>query len=155
MTTKNKTTKAGSAKTETMEDTIKNATTASTEAMQDGFEQAVLAAGEFGEHVKANSEAVVESFTIAGQGMEAINTEITASMKTSYENGVATAQAMASAKSLQEMVELQADYAKSAMEAYFAGLTTLSGMSTTLLKNAAKPLNARAQATAEMVQGYR
>lgn len=155
MTTQAKTNKAKVEKPEAEKEPFENAAKASSDAMQDGFEQVMRTAGEFGDHVKANTEALVDSLTIAGKGIEAINTEMSELAKTSLEKGVATAQALASAKSLQDVVELQSDYAKTAMETYLAGLTTLTSMSTSLLQNAAKPINDRAQASAQLVQGFR
>ncbi len=128
---------------------------AKTDAFEDTMNTAVRTAGEFGDHLKANTDAVMESLTIAGQGVEAINAEMSMYAKTSLENGVATAQALAGAKSVQDMVELQADYAKSAMEAYLSGLTTLTAMSTELFKSATKPINDRAQDGIKLVQGIR
>ncbi len=153
MTAQTKTTKAKTTKTDAFEDTIQNAAKASTDAMQDGFGKAMIAAGELGQQVQANTDALVESFTVFGKGVEAINTEVSNYAKTSLENGVANTRALTNAKSIQEMVELQADYTKSAMDAWVAGLTTLTGMGTALIKDTAKPINDRAQATAELVQG--
>lgn len=155
MTTQAKTNKARAEKPEAVKELFENAAKASSDAMQDGFEQVMRTAGEFGDHVKANADAMVDSLTIAGKGIEAINTEMSGLAKTSLEKGVATAQALAGAKSLQEIVELQSNYAKTAMETYLAGLTTLTSMSTSLLQNAAKPINDRAQANAQLVQDFR
>ena len=151
-TTKANTAKAQAAKVEAFQETVETAAKASQDAMQDGFEKAVASAGEFGTHVKANTEALVESLTIAGKGVEAINTEATTFAKTTLENGVATAQAFAGAKSLQEMVELQTNFAKSTMDAYLGELTTLTGLTTGLVKDTTKPINDRAQLVVELVQ---
>jgi phasin family protein len=155
MTTQAKTNKARAEKPDAVKEPFENAAKTSSDAMQDGFEQVMRTAGEFGDHVKANADAMVDSLTIAGKGFEAINTEMSGLAKTSLENGVATAQALAGAKNLQEMVELQSNYAKTAMENYLAGLTTLTSMSTSLLQNAVKPINDRAQANAQLVQDFR
>lgn len=155
MTTQAKTSKARAEKPKAVKEPFENAAKASNDAMQDGFEQVMRSASEFGEHVKANTDAMVDSLSIAGKGIEAINTEMSGLAKTSLEKSIATAQALAGANSLQEMVELQSDYTKTAMEAYLAGLTTLTSMSTSLLQNAAKPINERAQANAQWVQDFR
>ncbi|PHS28208.1 MAG: phasin family protein [Robiginitomaculum sp.] len=155
MTSQAKTNKARAEKPEAVKEPFENAAKASSDAMQDGFEQVVRTAGEFGDHVKANTDAMVQSLTIAGKGIEAINTEMSGFAKTSLEKGVATAQALAGAKSLQEVVELQSSFAKTAMESYLSGLNILTSMSTSLLQNAAKPINDRAQANAQLVQDFR
>lgn len=152
MTTQTKSAKAKAPKAEAFQETIETASKASQAAMQDGFDKVVDSAGEFNNHVKANAEAVVESFTITGKGVEAINTEATTYAKTALENSVATAKALAGAKSLQEMVELQTNFAKSAVETYLAQVTTLTGLTSGLVKDAAKPINDRAQVVAELVQ---
>ncbi len=154
MSTQNTSSKASGAKTgkakakpsETLKESMDS-------AVREGFDKALQSAAEYGSFVKANSEAVVESLNLAGKGIEAINAEAASYLKSSLENGVATAQAMASANSLQEMLELQADYAKSSMEAWFSELSTLGGLTTGLFTSALAPINERVTATVELTRG--
>jgi hypothetical protein len=123
------------------------------DAMQDGVEATLKSAADAGDYLKANAQALVESLTLTGQGLGALNAEISAYAKTSFEQGVATAQAVAGAKSLQDVLEIQTNFAQSAMEAYLAGLTQWATFGGALMKDAARPLNERTKANIEYLQG--
>lgn len=161
MTTQNTSSKASTAKSakakttssESIKDRMDSAARASTAAAQEGFDKVLKSAAEYGSFVKANNEAMVESLSMTSKGIEALNAEATSYLKSSLENGVATAQAMAGAKSLQDMVELQADYAKASMESWLAELTTLGGLTSSLFKTALAPINDRVAATVELAKG--
>jgi phasin family protein len=124
------------------------------DAMQDGVEATLKSAADAGDYLKANAQALVESLTLTGKGLGALNAEISTYAKTSFEQGVATAQAVAGAKSLQEAVEIQANFAQSAMEAYLAGLSQWATLGSALMKDAAQPLNERTKANIEYLQGF-
>ena len=62
---------------------------------------------------------------------------------------------LAGAKSVQEAMELQTTFAKSAMEAYIAQMTKASEIVSASIKDSMKPLNERASAAVEKFQAAR
>ena len=84
---------------------------------------------------KETAEAVTKSATVAGKGIEAINSEIYAYSKSSIEDAVAATKAVMGSKSVHEAFEFQTDFAKSAFEAYVAELTKISELATATTKD--------------------
>ncbi len=128
---------------------------ASNKAVKDGFEKAVASMGDFNSFSKENVEAVVESFTTAGKGFEAINANVASFTKQQVEDSVSVAKKFASVKSIQEMFEVQSDFAKSAMDAYIGEMNKTADLYAKAVKDAAKPINKRVSATVEMFQAQR
>jgi len=71
---------------------------------------------------------------------QAIATEMTDYSKRSFEDGVATFQKLATAKSVPEALEIQTDYAKSAYENYMQQMSKIGAMYQNLAKGAFKPV---------------
>jgi hypothetical protein len=71
---------------------------------------------------------------------QAIATEMTDYSKRSFEDGMATFQKLATAKSVPEALEIQTAYAKSAYEGYMQQMTKIGAMYQNLAKDAFKPL---------------
>jgi phasin family protein len=101
---------------------------------------------------KANVEAVVASGNVTAKALETLNAEVLAYAKQSFEDGIAAAKAMATAKSLQEVLDLQADFSKSALDGFLAQSTKLGEMMTKMSKDAIEPLSARMTATVEKLR---
>lgn len=135
-----------------------------TEALNGSYESVIVASKEQVEKaIKAGTEALesamaagkdqVDAFVTAGnvaaKGFETINAEVIAYSKSQFEDQVSAAKALMGAKTLQEFIELQNDYAKSAFEAYTAYSTKLSEVATKVAQDAFAPINAQVQATVE------
>jgi hypothetical protein len=71
---------------------------------------------------------------------EAIATEMTDYSKRSFEDGVATFQKLATARSVPEVVEIQTTYAKSAYEDYMQQMAKVGAMYQSFAKDAFKPV---------------
>ena len=69
-----------------------------------------------------------------------IATEMTDYSKRSFEEGVATFQKLATAKSLPEAIEIQTTYAKRAYEDYMRQMSKIGAMYQSIAKDAFKPL---------------
>ena len=104
---------------------------------------------------KKNLEAVVASVTAATKGAEALGAQAMAFSKTSFENQVAAAKSLAGAKSVQEVVELQTAFAKTALEGYIAEMGRMSETVSASVKDSMKPLNERMTAMVERLQAAR
>src|SRR5690606_13145499 len=98
---------------------------------------------------------LVESVSAATRGAEALGAQSLAYSKKSWEDGVTAAQALASAKSMQEVVELQTGFANSAIETYLGEVTRMTEPLTNAVRDSFKPLNERMTATLEKVQSAR
>jgi len=128
---------------------------AGNQAFKDGVEKSLNALNEVNSLSKSNFEAVIESFTAATKGVEAVGAQTAAFTKKSWEDGVAAAKSLSSAKSVQEVVELQSAYAKSSLEAYVAELNSLTETLSASFKDSFKPINARLTASVEKFQSFR
>ncbi|MCH8491448.1 MAG: TIGR01841 family phasin [Oceanicaulis sp.] len=143
------------AKKDPAKEAIETVTAASHDAIKDGFDKSVNALNDFTAFQKDTVDAMIASATTAAKSMEEINTAAVSYAKKSREDSVAAAKTMASAKSVQELIEVQSDYAKSAMDAYLAELNRQSELMSGLVKQSFKPLNDRAAAAVELMQSQR
>ncbi|MBN8553588.1 MAG: TIGR01841 family phasin [Caulobacterales bacterium] len=143
------------AATDTVKKTVEQATQAGNQAFKEGVDKSLNALTEANTLGKKNIEAAVESVTAATRGAEALSAQALAYSKKSWEDGVNAAQALASAKSVQEVIELQTAYAKTAMEAYLAEVTKATDTLSASVKDSFKPINERTTAIVERIQSAR
>ena len=146
---------AASPKVNTMNDTIESMTAASNEALKEGFEKTLKSVTEATNFQKETVDALIESSTIAGKGIETINSNAAAYAKSVMEEGVTTSKKLATAKSVQDLFEIQSDYTKTAMDTYLAELNKSSDLISELFKESLKPLNARVSAAVDLAQAQR
>jgi phasin family protein len=124
-------------------------------ALKTGLEKAMKGYDAFLGYGKETAEAVMKSATVAGKGVESINSEIYSYSKSSIEDSVAATKALMGSKSVHEAFEFQTDFAKSAFEAYVAELSKISEMATAATKDAYAPFKGRVQAWLDVVQTAR
>src|SRR5690242_1763402 len=137
---------------DTFKSTVEQFTTAGNQAFKDSIEKSLAALGEANTHSKKNLEAVVASATAAAKGAEALGAQAVAYSKKAVEDQVAAAKTLSGAKSVQEVVELQTAFAKSAFETYVAELTKASETVSAVVKDAFQPLSERVTAFVEKLQ---
>src|SRR5438270_7181306 len=101
---------------EATKSTVEQMTAASNTAFKDGVEKTLAALNEANTVSKKNLEAVVASVTAATKGAEALGAQAMAFSKAGFEAQVAATKSLASAKSVQEVVELQTAFAKTFLE---------------------------------------
>ena len=126
-----------------------------TDAIKAGFEKAVAGYDSVLGYGKDTAEAYMKSATVAGKGIESINSELYSYSKESIEESIAAGKAILGSKSIHEAFELQTDFAKSAFEAYVGQLTKFSELFTSTTKDTFAPLQGRVQAWVEVVQSAR
>jgi phasin family protein len=143
------------AQTAKVQATAERAQAAGAQAFREGVDKSVAGLTELNAQGKRNLEAVVESATAAQRGAEVLSQQTLAYTKKSWEDGVAAAQSLAQARSVQEMVELQTTYAKSAIETYLAEVTKMTDVLTASVKDSFKPINERVTASVEKLQAAR
>lgn len=140
---------------ETLKTQSEKYTAASAQAFKDAVDKSLTALNELNAHSKQNLEAVVASTTAATKGAETLGAQAIAYSKKAVEDGMAAARSLGSARSVQEVVELQTTYAKSALEAYLAELNKASETVAASVKETLTPLNARVTAAVEKFQAAR
>lgn len=136
-------------------ETIEQMTTAGNEAFKEGFEKSLKSVNELNAFQKENVEAVIASATAAGKNAEVLNTNAVAYAKTSMESAVAATKALTTAKSVQDMIEVQTDFVKSSMDMFMSEMTKTSELYAGAVKDVTKPINDRVAASVEMVQSAR
>ncbi|MEZ6022170.1 MAG: TIGR01841 family phasin [Hyphomonadaceae bacterium] len=127
-------------------------TSASTEAVRENIDRSLAALSEVSAFGKQNAEAWLASATAAQKGIEAISARQVAFSKQAIENHVAATKSLMTSKSVQEFVEKQNEYAKSAFEAYVAELSGFSELVAGVAKDAMQPLNERVTAAGQFIQ---
>lgn len=140
---------------ETLNSTVEKFTVAGNQAFKDAMEKTLAAVNEANVYSRQNVEAVIASATAAAKGAEALGAQAAAFAKASVDNQVAAARSLASAKSVQDVIELQTSYARTALETYLAELNRWGETLTASVKESVQPLNERVTATVERFQSAR
>ena len=94
-------------------------------------------------------EAFTKSSEMAGKAFEGIGREVAAYTKTSFEERVAAAQDLATAKTLPALFEKQTAFARSAFEGWVQQASKMSEIYTAAAKDIAAPIGQRFSAAAE------
>lgn len=128
---------------------------AGVKAVREGMEKTTASLTELAAQSKSNLDALTASATAAQKGAEALSAQALSYGKTSWEHSVAAAQSMAQARSIQELIELQTNFAKSAMETHLTEVTKMTETLTGSVKDSFKPINERVTATVEKFQAAR
>jgi hypothetical protein len=89
---------------------------------------------------QTNVDTAVKFFGDWNKSWQAIAAEMTDYSKRAFEDGTATFEKLASAKSLEQAFEIQTSFAKRAYDEYMAQMTKIGGMYTNLAKDAYKPV---------------
>ncbi len=124
-------------------------------AFKESFEKSIATLTEMNAHSKKNLEALVASMTAAAKGAETMGARAMAFSKKSIEGQVAAGKALTGAKSIQEAVELQTGFAKTAFETYVAEVNEISEITSASVKSVMSPITERVTALVERVQSAR
>jgi phasin family protein len=140
------------AATEALKVKTEQYTAAGAQVFKDAVEKSLTALNDMNAQSKQNLEAVVASVTAATKGAETLGAHAIAYSKKTMQDHATAARSLGAARSVQEVVELQTAWAKSAMEAYMAELTSASEIVAASVKETMTPLNARVTAAVEKFQ---
>jgi len=99
-------------------------------------------------------DAMTKSTEIAAKAAEELNADIAAFSKKSFDESVAAAKDLATAKSPTELFEKQAAFATSALEGFMAQATKWNDAMTAATKEATAPMAARANAASDLAKTY-
>lgn len=89
---------------------------------------------------QTNVDTFIKIFGDWNKGWQAIAAEMTDYSKRAFEDGTATFEKLASAKSVEQAVEIQTSFAKRAYDDYMHQVTKIGGMYSSLAKDAYKPV---------------
>jgi phasin family protein len=97
---------------------------------------------EFQKVGKDGFDAAVRSFGEFNKGFQAIAAEVTDYSKKAFEDSTRAFEQLIGAKSVEQAIEIQSQYAKKAYDAYVAEMSKLGEMYVGLAKDAYKPVEA-------------
>lgn len=89
---------------------------------------------------KDNLDTAVKAFGAQQKSVQAIATEVSDYSKKAIEAGSAQFEKLAGVKTLDKVIEIQTDFAKTAYEGYVAHATKVGELVTSFAKEAFKPL---------------
>ncbi|MEC9367961.1 MAG: phasin family protein [Pseudomonadota bacterium] len=95
---------------------------------------------EFQKLGKDNFEVAVKSMGEVNKGFQAIATEVTDYSKKAFEDGTAIMEKLFGAKTLEQAIEIQTNFAKKAYEDYVAQASKIGEMYADLAKEVYKPV---------------
>jgi phasin family protein len=93
---------------------------------------------------QGNVEALVKANTVLAKGAEEIGKELMSYAQTSLERTAGAAKALFGAKTLQDVVQLNTEFAKNSYDTYLANATKLGELSVKVANEAFQPLSQRA-----------
>jgi phasin family protein len=134
-TTKSKTTKTTDEAAKTYENVMS--------AGKQSVETATKAYDDFMSLSRENVEALIASGNAAAKGVEEINAEVLAYNKVAFEDSMAAAKAVMSAKSVQDAFDLQTEWVKASFDSYMAQATKVGEMAAKASQAAFQPMNDR------------
>ena len=117
--------------------------------VKQGMEKAMKTAEELVAFGQGNVEAMVKSGQVWAAGVQDIGKQMAATAQASFEETVSTFKALSSVKSLKDAFDLQANFARSAMEKTMAESGKLTDASLKLTEQAMAPLTARVSLAVE------
>ena len=135
------------AKTETLVADTQKTMTEQLEKFSKGFEGFTA----FGQE---NMDALVKSSEIAAKAAEGIGSEVSAYSKKAFEDSVAAAQDIASAKTMTELFEKQTAFAQAALEGFVQQSTKMNEILVAAGKEITAPIGARVTAATEKMKTF-
>ena len=97
---------------------------------------------EFHKVGKDGFDAAVRSFGEMNKGFQAIAAEVTDYSKKAFEDSTRAFEQLIGAKSIEQAIEIQSQYAKKAYDTYMAEMSKIGEMYVGLAKDAYKPVEA-------------
>jgi phasin family protein len=113
---------------------------------KDRFQQVMSVVDEAKETNEGNIDAMIAAGNASMKAMETLSSEMISFGKQAWEDQISAVKASMGAKSVQEAMDLQRDFAKSYIDGFVAQASKLSEMVPQLTKDALEPFNARAKA---------
>ncbi|MBT4489960.1 MAG: phasin family protein [Rhodospirillaceae bacterium] len=138
------------------QETLRNFTQAGTEGYEKAFadlrgkaEGMAQGYDDLAASGKEGIEAWSAASTAYGKGMEAIGSEMMGFAKQMLDSNVAATKAILGAKSLNEVMDLNSEYARGSFDGLMAQGTKVGELATKVAQEAAEPINAQFTASVE------
>ena len=125
------------------------------QTMSEGFEKAAKGFEQFVAFGKDNAEAWMKSANLTGKGIGTIHDEFFAFSRDLIEGSVTATKAVLASKNVQEAIEIQSDFVRSAFDTYVGQMAKFSDLAMNVAKEAVEPIQERATAFVEMAQNKR
>ena len=125
------------------------------ETLKEGYERMAKSVSTIAEFQKGAMDAMMSSAGAYARGLEKASAEHSAFVKEAYEDSAAATKAASTAKSVQEAMEIQSDFARAAFEKNLSFAAKLADHWTSVTKEATDPLTKRYGELVEQVQTYR
>lgn len=126
-----------------------------TDTFKDGYEKFAKSLNSLTDFQKGSFEAMIASTTAFTKGFEQAASAQAGFVKEQYDDAVALAKAASVAKSAQETIELQTEFARTAFERNVALVTKLAEHWNGVAKEASEPMTKRYAEFVELAQSYR
>ena len=114
-----------------------------------GIEKMMKSTEDFVAFGQANLEAIMKSGQIWATGVQDLTKQFTSTAKASFDDSVATFQAISTAKSVKEAFELQSGFAKTSIEKAMVESNKLTDASIKLTEQTLAPITARVTGAVE------
>lgn len=142
-------------KAATATETFETWTAATPEAFKEGYEKLAGGLTKWADFNRESLEAVTTSAGRLAKGFEKAASEHAAFAKEAYEDGIAAFKATTTSKSVQEALDIQSEFLRSAFEKNLGQFNKFADHWLTTTKEAAEPLTTRYSEFVDMVQSYR
>lgn len=127
----------------------------SSDAMRENMDRFMSMAGNMTELSREGFEACAEAARATAKGAQEANSKTIAYMQNAMSQSMEATKTVAGAKSMQEAVELQANFAKTALDAYMTQMSTMASLMAETMREAAQPLNTHAGQMVEKFQAVK
>ncbi|MCE2986897.1 MAG: TIGR01841 family phasin [Phenylobacterium sp.] len=128
---------------------------AGNEALRDAMEKSMSGLNDLTAHSRKNLEAVIASVTATAKGAETLGSEAVSFSKAAIERQTAAVQSLSGVRSVQDLIEIQSDLAKTHMEACVTQMSKTTELMSALFRDAYQPFSARMTAAVESLQSGR
>ena len=135
--------------TKTMKKAAPAATAATEETVAATQQQLFKGYEDFTVLGQGNIEAVVQANQVLAKGAEVIGKELMGIAQTSFENAATAAKAYFGAKSLQDVLKLNSEFAKLSLDSFLTNSAKLSDLSVKVANEAFAPIGERVNVTIE------
>jgi phasin family protein len=124
----------------------------SSEAVRENMNRFMSLAGDMSDLSREGFSAAAESARVSTEGAQAFNARAASYFQDAMSTGMEASKSVAGAKSIQEAVELQTKFAKSAFDTYMKEMSAMAGLMATTMREASEPLNTHAGKFVEKFQ---
>ncbi len=125
------------------------------ESFKEGYEKFAEGVSTVADFQKEAMDALMASAGAFAKGVEKLASEQTAFTKAAFEDTVANAKAAASAKSVQEAIDLNGEFVRTTVEKNLGQVNKVAELWITSAKETVEPLTGHYGAMVEKIQAYR